>query len=112
MRIFFVLLFIVFGVLFAHSILRMMMLVHRFRKHGPDLGERRRRLSRESFAHINSPIHVILARDEELGIGGSNSNSSSETSSVVGGSAENTEAKGSLPPPPPVYGVWRGSVVR
>jgi hypothetical protein len=43
---------------------------------------------------------VTLARDEELGIGG--------TSPVGTGAQEPSKA---LPAPPPAYGLWRGSVV-
>ena len=51
----------------------------------------------DGFAQPRTPIPVILARDEELGL--------------VGAEMEEEELVVGLTPPPPAYGLWRCSVV-
>ena len=67
--------------------------------HNPHLVDREAQVpelsSTGGFAQPVQPIRVILARDEEMGFG------EGETGKEM-----------SPPPPPPVYGLWRGSVVR
>ena len=53
------------------------------------------RVGAEGFADISSPIRVVLARDEELGISGT----------------QLVDLEKGMTPPPPAYGLWRGSVV-
>ena len=92
-----------------------------------------RLIRHESFARVDSPIHVILARDEEFGLGAGGEET--RGTAVVGGggddeSRQEVEEHGSdgartnntaaedvqdekwmPPPPPPAYGLWRGSRV-
>ncbi|MCJ1326732.1 hypothetical protein MMC10_003397 [Thelotrema lepadinum] len=130
-RIILILFLLVFGVLFAHSLVRLLMLTHRYKKYGLASVARteRERLPlplrrQESFVHINEPIHVILARDEEFGLGAGGQdtrgirrvevaeeemNVGTEMEREIGMGMGMEEAKG-LTPPPPAYGLWRGSV--
>jgi uncharacterized membrane protein len=95
-KLIFILIFLALGILFIHSMLRLWLLIRRYNKRDEH------RLSNESFAHIERPIHVVLARDEELGIGnGGNAMDEPEADRI-----EKT-----ITPPPPAYGLWRGSVV-
>jgi hypothetical protein len=56
------------------------------------------------YAQPAHPIHVVLARDEEIVIEGTATDASSNPSS------EATMAP-KLTAPPPAYGLWRSSVV-
>ena len=82
---------------FCHQLIRLCMLVYSPLS-GQGGSQSSVRESGESFTHPVEPIPVVLARDEELGLVGS-------------GGAEVAETK-EPKPPPPVYGLWRGSVVR
>ncbi|KAL9029442.1 MAG: hypothetical protein Q9196_002317 [Gyalolechia fulgens] len=83
--------------LFCHFLIRLCMLSLRLRD------RTKRRIKRvpsaaddEELAQPQSPIPVILARDEELGL--------------HEGGSDNDSIK-PVQPPPPAYGVWRSSVV-
>ncbi len=55
----------------------------------------------EGYAQPATPIPIILARDEELGLHHNIDSDEDEESIDV-----------HIPPPPPAYGLWRCSVVR
>ena len=95
-RIIAILFMLVFTVLFAHSLIRLFMLMLQLKKRGtldrhPSLN------SGNGYARPTQPIRVVLARDEEIGIGGT---------PPIG-----LDEPKPIPPPPPAYGLWRGSVV-
>jgi hypothetical protein len=91
-RIITVLFMLIFVVLFAHSLIRLIVLLLRLRRNGgladPDDTDP------DSYAQVNEPIPVVLARDEELGLSGN----------------QEPESSKDVAPPPPAYGRWRGSV--
>ncbi|MCJ1442946.1 MAG: hypothetical protein MMC23_003443 [Stictis urceolatum] len=94
-RIIAILFMLVFTVLFAHSLIRLFMLMLQLKKRGtldrhPSLN------SGNGYARPTQPIRVVLARDEEIGIGGT---------PPIG-----LDEPKPIPPPPPAYGLWRGSV--
>ena len=93
LRIIVVLFILVFAVLFCHSLIRLIMLNREFNRGGPPV--RLSRIGTEGFVDISSPIRVVLARDEELGISGT----------------QPVDPEKGLTPPPPAYGLWRDSVV-
>ena len=79
----------------------------------------------ESFARVDTPIHVILARDEEFGLGAGGEDTRDRAIVVEGRNEsvrrereEGDSAAGGvgdakwMQPPPPAYGLWRGSRVR
>ena len=81
---------------FAHSVVRLCVVALR--------SERCNRISEHTdftpvggYALPARPIPVVLARDEEIGISGTES---------LGGEGVEKEVL-----PPPTYGLWRGSVV-
>lgn len=83
--------------LFCHFLIRLCMLSIRLR----DRTKRRvKRVLRpaddEELAQPQTPIPIILARDEEMGLHGT-------------GNGNNSNSP--VQPPPPAYGVWRSSVV-
>ena len=92
-----ILLFVLaFTVVFAHSIVRLCVVALR--------PERRNRISEhaeftpvDGYALPSRPIPVVLARDEEIGISGTQALREDGVEKEV--------------PPPPTYGFWRGSVV-
>lgn len=92
--------FILLAIALSHCLLRLFLLVRRWNV---------RQLQRGSKESIYKPsdraIPVILARDEEIGIGGS-------TTDVDTDGDLEMEATKIVAPPPPAYGLWRGSVVR
>lgn len=57
------------------------------------------------YAQPAHPIHVVLARDEEIVIEGAAADGSNNTSAAA------TAAATKLTAPPPAYGLWRSSVV-
>ena len=82
--------------MFAHSVVRLCVVALR--------SERCNRISEHTdftpvggYALPARPIPVVLARDEEIGISGTES---------LGGEGVEKEVL-----PPPTYGLWRGSVV-
>ena len=88
-----ILFLIVFTVIFCHSLIRLCMLFSKSKDQRHSERDRRR-VWTEAFAQPEEPIHVVLARDEEMGREGNEDDEDKE-----------------LPPPPPAYGLWRGSVV-
>lgn len=91
-----ILLILVLTILFCHSLIRLCMLLLNPRT---DIEQGVRVIDRaesEEYAQPEQPIRVVLARDEEIGISG--------TDDSVG------EDDGPTPPPP-AYGIWRCSVV-
>ena len=88
-----ILFILVIVMLLCHSLIRLCMLARKVsRERKPDL---RNGDGVEDFARIEEPIQVILARDEEIGISGHKEDNKKEVTA-----------------PPPIYGLWRGSVVR
>lgn len=63
----------------------------------------------EGYANPQTPIPVILQRDEELGLHHSHGDYDDEDD-LYGNDDEQKEVH--IPPPPPAYGLWRSSVVR
>lgn len=93
-----ILFILIFTVYFAHSAIRLgIELVKRRRRNSME-GARPGQAGRSGFAHPSKPIRVVLARDEELGLG-------------VGEDIEEDKKPMTPVPPPPAYGLWRGSVV-
>ena len=72
-----------------------MLAIHPKKKHGHVniIGSR---AGDEGFVQVREPIPIILARDEELGLVGSE---------------RDVECQEMPTPPPPAYGLWRCSVV-
>ncbi|MCJ1476356.1 hypothetical protein MMC13_005022 [Lambiella insularis] len=81
-----------FAVFFCHSLIRLCMLALKKKERG-STRITTDEMSSVGFAHPAEPIRVVLARDEELGIGD-----------------ELADGVKDLPSPPPAYGLWRGSV--
>ena len=61
----------------------------------------------EGYASPQTPIPVILQRDEELGL-----HHGHVDDDDVHGTNDNEQEEIHIPPPPPAYGLWRSSVVR
>ena len=85
-----ILFLLIFTVIFCHSLIRLCMLALKKK----DARQTIRISSNEGYAHPEEPIQVVLARDEEMGLGN-----------------DNDDDEKDLPPPPPAYGLWRSSVV-
>ncbi|MCJ1323219.1 hypothetical protein MMC15_008573 [Xylographa vitiligo] len=84
-----ILFLLIFTVIFCHSLIRLCMLALKKK----DARQTIRISSNEGYAHPEEPIQVVLARDEEMGLGN-----------------DNDDDEKDLPPPPPAYGLWRSSV--
>ncbi len=91
-----ILMIILFTILFCHSIVRLSMRMLRSSTDEERALRSHRRARSRGYVQPEQPIRVVLARDEEIGISGTDD-----------GLEEN---KGPTPPPP-VYGQWRCSVV-
>lgn len=89
---------LILTMIFCHFVICLCILSFRLR-----VRERRRigrapiAVDEEEYAQPETPIPVILARDEELGL---HDNAASEN-----------ESASPLQHPPPAYGLWRSSVV-
>ena len=82
--------------IFCHFLVRLSMLSLQLRVRGEPQIQRAPTIADEECAQPETPIPVILARDEELGL--------SDTSS-------DGESVSPIAHPPPAYGLWRSSVV-
>ncbi|KAL8762755.1 MAG: hypothetical protein Q9184_001295 [Pyrenodesmia sp. 2 TL-2023] len=84
---------------FCHSVIRLSMLGVRLRARERHFGIRQCNMADdEDYAQPETPIPVILARDEELGLHDS-------------ANASDNDSIRPVQPPPPAYGLWRSSVV-
>lgn len=64
----------------------------------------------EGYANPQTPIPVILQRDEELGL--HHSHVDDDDDDDLYGNNDDEQEEIHIPPPPPAYGLWRSSVVR
>lgn len=94
----FIVFILILAMIFCHFLIRLSMLsLHlRVRRNRP-LQRALTIADEEECAQPDTPIPVILARDEELGLNGTGSED---------------ESIRAIPHPPPAYGLWRSSVVR
>lgn len=92
-----ILMIILFTIWFCHSIVRVSMVMLRSARDEEQGLRVSNKPDQRGYAQPQRPIQVVLARDEQIGIGGT---------------AGRLEGVQDLTPPPPVYGVWRDSVVR
>jgi hypothetical protein len=88
-----ILLIMIFTMFFCHSLARTCLLVTRIARHGSAFQRVPSVVGPLGYAQPEQPIHVVLARDEEIAI----ENRVSLQMKVVA--------------PPPAYGLWRSSVV-
>lgn len=86
-----ILLIMIFTVVFCHSLLRLAMILLRGPRDEVATNRVPSRVGPMGYAQPERPIHVILARDEEIAADG--------------------EEREKVRPPPPAYGLWRSSVV-
>ena len=91
--------FILLAIALSHCLLRLFLLVRRW-----NIRQLRRGGKESIYNPRDRAIPVILARDEEIGIGGSTADDEDDDLEM--------EAAKTVAPPPPAYGLWRGSVVR
>lgn len=116
----------IFAMVFCHSFARTCLLATKIARYGSTgLHRIPSVVGPLGYAQPARPIHVILARDEEIAVEGqemnqlnqlNQSNAGSGDSSTSGVSAAPTESNvgkstTKLTPPPPAYGLWRSSVV-
>lgn len=88
-----ILLIMIFTIFFCHSILRLAMILLRGPRDEYASNRVPSRVGPMGYAQPERPIHVVLARDEEI-------------------AADGDEAgREKVMPPPPAYGLWRSSVV-
>lgn len=85
-----ILLIMIFTVVFCHSLLRLAMILLRGPRDEVATNRVPSRVGPMGYAQPERPIHVILARDEEIAADG--------------------EEREKVRPPPPAYGLWRSSV--
>lgn len=92
LRVILIFMIMILTIIFCHSFIRVAVLLLR----GPRITITRvpSKVGPSGYAQPGHPIHVILARDEEMAI-----------------ESSNTMTQGKIPPPPPAYGLWRSSVV-
>lgn len=64
----------------------------------------------EGYANPQSPIPVILQRDEELGL--HHNHVDHDDDEDLYGNNDDEQEEIHIPRPPPAYGLWRSSVVR
>ncbi|KAL8920573.1 MAG: hypothetical protein Q9208_006195 [Pyrenodesmia sp. 3 TL-2023] len=84
---------------FCHCVIRLSMLSARLRARERRFGIRQCSMAdEEDYAQPETPIPVILARDEELGLHDD-------------ANASDNDSIRSVQHPPPAYGLWRSSVV-
>ncbi|KAH8692421.1 hypothetical protein BGW36DRAFT_303708 [Talaromyces proteolyticus] len=88
-----ILFIIILAIVFCHSVARTCMLATRFARYGTTLHRVPSVVGPRGYAQPAEPIHVILARDEEI----------AEQDQTSPGQTKVT-------PPPPAYGLWRNSV--
>ncbi len=93
-RIVVILFIIIIAVLFIHSLIRLVLMIVRNKRRKTAPASGKLRTEDGDFVTISHPIPVILARDEELGLSGTEVPPEKMPS-----------------PPPPAYGYLRGSVV-
>ncbi|KAL2009322.1 hypothetical protein VTN00DRAFT_7516 [Thermoascus crustaceus] len=87
-----ILLIMIFTIFFCHSILRLAMMLLRGPRDEYASNRVPSRVGPMGYAQPERPIHVVLARDEEI-------------------AADGVEAgREKVMPPPPAYGLWRSSV--
>ncbi|KAF3390698.1 hypothetical protein DPV78_011308 [Talaromyces pinophilus] len=103
-HIFFILLIMIFAMVFCHSFARTCLLATKIARYGSTgLHRVPSVVGPLGYAQPAHPIHVVLARDEEIVIEGAAADGNNNTSAA-------TEAATKLTAPPPAYGLWRSSV--
>jgi len=128
------LLLLFFAIIFLHALIRLHQLARAARRRNrrlarkaalaaggldasPDASQGRSRSTAPYFDDPEiglpppgEPIRVVLARDEELGL--TDDVMQAEVRAAVAAGGEGRVVGDRVARPPPVYGVWRGSVVR
>ncbi|KUL86806.1 hypothetical protein ZTR_04824 [Talaromyces verruculosus] len=103
-HIFFILLIMIFAMVFCHSFARTCLLATKIARYGSTgLHRVPSVVGPLGYAQPAHPIHVVLARDEEIVIEGAAADGTNNTSAA-------TAAATKLTAPPPAYGLWRSSV--
>ena len=107
-HIFFILLIMIFAMVFCHSFARTCLLATKIARYGStDLHRVPSVVGPLGYAQPAQPIHVVLARDEEIvNEGVASDGSTASTAAATAATATKVTA------PPPAYGLWRSSVVR
>lgn len=110
-----IVLILITTIITSHYIIRLIMLARRARRRHRHNNTRTQRFctpdtvqAEEGYANPQTPIPVILQRDEELGL--HRSHVDEDDDDLYGNNDEQEEIY--VPPPPPAYGLWRSSVVR
>lgn len=99
----------IFAMVFCHSFARTCLLATKIARYGPTgLHRVPSVVGPLGYAQPEHPIHVVLARDEEIVTEGA----AADGNDNVSASAAATAATAKLTAPPPAYGLWRSSVVR
>jgi hypothetical protein len=93
-----ILLTLIVTIIFCHYLIRLCMLAMPSKKGHARVVGVPSRAGGDGYAQPGTPIPIILARDEELGL--------------VGDEIEEEHEANMPTPPPPAYGFWRCSVVR
>ncbi|EED12635.1 conserved hypothetical protein [Talaromyces stipitatus ATCC 10500] len=102
-HIFFILLIMILAMVFCHSFARTCLLATKIARYGSTgLHRIPSVVGPLGYAQPAQPIHVVLARDEEIVIEGAAADANNNNPSAVTGTK--------LTPPPPAYGLWRSSV--
>lgn len=105
-HIFFILLIMIFAMVFCHSFARTCLLATKIARYGStDLHRVPSVVGPLGYAQPAQPIHVVLARDEEIvNEGVASDGSTASTAAATAATATKVTA------PPPAYGLWRSSV--
>ncbi|EEA18782.1 hypothetical protein EYB25_008882 [Talaromyces marneffei] len=102
-HIFFILLIMIIAMVFCHSFARTCLLATKIARYGATgLHRVPSVVGPLGYAQPSQPIHVVLARDEEIIIESAAADGSNNVSAAT--------APTKLTAPPPAYGLWRSSV--